>query len=159
VLAERAPGDDVLYVEPGQLLVSTEPRLLRTILGSCVSVCLYDPTLRQGGMNHFMLPHTPLRDEASFRYGDRAMTALVERLERLGSERGMLCASVFGGAHLLAEFSEVLHLGRANVEFAMHWLARVGITVTESGVLGARARKIEFDLASGACTERLLGGP
>src|SRR4051812_49955421 len=70
---------DILYVEPGQLLACTEPRRLRTILGSCVSVCLYDPSLRIGGMNHFMLPRAPQADVLSFRYGDRAMAGLGGR--------------------------------------------------------------------------------
>jgi chemotaxis protein CheD len=159
VLAERAIDHDVLYVEPGQLTVCTEPRVLRTILGSCVSVCLYDPTLIHGGMNHFMLPQAPTRDETSFRYGDRAMTALVERLARLGSEPRQLCASVYGGARVLVDFPDVLHLGRNNVEFAMSWLSRAGITVVDSGVLGGRARKLDFDVASGSCTATVLGGP
>ena len=37
MLAERADARSVLYVEPGQLVVSAEPNLVRTILGSCVA--------------------------------------------------------------------------------------------------------------------------
>lgn len=157
--AEPADARSVLYVEPGQLLVSTEPNLVRTILGSCVAVCLYDPHLRQGGMNHFMLPRAPSEHEHSWRYGARAMPALVERLVRLGSEPRQLCANVFGGARVLADMPEMAHLGRGNVDFALDWLEQERITVVASSVLGTRARKVELDLASGACSQRLLGDP
>ena len=149
---------DILYVEPGQLLVCTEPRRLRTILGSCVSVCLHDPALRHGGMNHFMLPTSPVADVISTRYGDEAMQGLLERLERLGSQRRDLCASVYGGARVLFAMSEFMHLGKRNVEFALEWLAQHNIPVVASGVLGQKARRLDFDIATGECSERLLGG-
>jgi chemotaxis protein CheD len=145
------------YVEPGQLLVCAEPRRLRTILGSCVSVCLYDPGLRVGGMNHFMLARSPTDNATGFRYGDVAMVGLLDRMVRLGSEPRQLCAHVYGGAKVLSSMSELLHLGQINVEFAFTWLELHRIQVVSSGVLGSRARRLELDVASGRCVEQILG--
>jgi len=158
VLREASAKSDVFYVEPGQLLVSTEPCTLRTILGSCVSVCLHDPELRMGGMNHFMLPRALSPDEQSFRHGDRALASLVSRLERLGSERRRLSASVFGGARVLAGMSDVMHLGRRNAEYALDWLAEAGIPVVTSELLGNHGRRLDFNVDSGATSIRMLGG-
>lgn len=159
MLADLPSDREVVYVEPGHLLVCTEPCRLRTVLGSCVAVCLYDPELRHGGMNHFMLPESPSPFETSSRYGARAMPMLVSRLERLGSVRRNLRASVFGGACVLFPGTDLMHLGRRNVEFALDWLKENGITVVKSSVLGERARRLELDIESGACFERPLGGP
>ena len=156
--AEAVLDLEVLYVEPGQLLVCTEPCRIRTVLGSCISVCLYDPELRHGGMNHFMLPETASPFETSSRYGNRAMPLLLERMERLGSQRRQLCASVFGGARVLFTASELMHLGRRNADFAMEWLEKNDITVVASSVLGTAARRLDFDVQTGACRERPLGG-
>ena len=156
--AEAVLDLEVLYVEPGQLLVCTEPCRIRTVLGSCISVCLYDPELRHGGMNHFMLPETASPYETSSRYGNRAMPLLVERMERLGSQRRQLCASVFGGARLLFAASELMHLGRRNADFAMEWLEKNDITVVNSSLLGVAARRLDFDVETGVCRERPLGG-
>lgn len=159
MLAEAPAEPNVLYVEPGQLLVSTEPCRMRTILGSCVAVCLYDPELRHGGMNHFMLPAAASSHETSSKYGNRAMPLLLERLERLGSDRHRLCASVFGGACLLfAATTDLMHLGRRNVDFAVEWLEQHEITIVVSNVLGSKARRVELDIESGACSERAIGG-
>lgn len=40
----------------GDVVVSKEPAMLETILGSCVAVCLWDEKIGMGGMNHIMLP-------------------------------------------------------------------------------------------------------
>jgi len=157
VLPETQLPSDVFYLEPGRLLVSTEPCTLRTILGSCVSVCLYDPELRMGGMNHFMLPRAPSSNETSFRYGDRALAGLVERLLRLGSEPGRLCASVFGGANVLSNMSEMTHLGHGNAEYALDWLADAGIWVVTSDLLGSVGRRLDFHIGNGKTSVRLLG--
>jgi chemotaxis protein CheD len=118
---------------------------------------MYDPKLRQGGMNHFMLPLSVSADVTSTRYGDNAMQGLVERLERLGSDRRQLTASVFGGARVLLDVTEFMHLGRRNVEFALDWLSNEGVQVVQQSVLGQAARRLEFDIASGVCSERKLG--
>jgi chemotaxis protein CheD len=129
MLAEHSNDGEILYLEPGHLVVCTEPCRLRTVLGSCVSVCLYDAELRHGGMNHFMLPESLSTLEMSSRYGTRAMPTLLSRLERLGSERRSLSASVFGGACVLFGGSELMHLGRRNVDFAVGFLDIIGISV------------------------------
>ena len=157
MLPDAQVSSDVFYVEPGQLLVSTEPCTLRTVLGSCVSVCLYDPELRMGGMNHFMLPRALSADETSFRHGDRALAALVSRLERLGSEPRRLCASVFGGARVLSSMSDVMHLGRRNAEYALDWLAEAGIPVLTSDLLGSAGRRLDFHVDNGTTSVRVLG--
>jgi chemotaxis protein CheD len=158
VLAERTLATELLYVEPGQLLVSTEPHRLRTVLGSCVSVCLYDQNLRMGGMNHFMLPKAPQGEANSFRYGDVAMHGLLERLERLGSKRQALFAHVCGGARVLSSLSSAaFHLGQANAEFAFEWLEMRHISLMSSDVLGTTARRLDFDLVHGECWSRPLG--
>lgn len=157
MLAEALEPAGVLYVEPGQILVSTEPHILRTVLGSCVSVCLYDPKLCQGGMNHFMLPNAPTPDVRSFRYGDRALDALLDRLVRLGSNPHKLLASVYGGAHVLFNMTDLMHLGRRNVDLAFDWLGERRIPIVATGVLGGAARRLEFELATGNCHEFELG--
>src|SRR4051812_50175375 len=49
-------GRKTVYLLPGELHASAEQTQVTTILGSCVSVCLWDQKLRIGGMNHFLLP-------------------------------------------------------------------------------------------------------
>jgi chemotaxis protein CheD len=152
-----APSSGTVYVAPGQVVVTTEPLRLKTVLGSCVSVTLFDASARVGGLNHFLLPGTA-PDESPERYGQGALDALLGRLERHGSTLKNLQAGVFGGACVLRELSELMHLGERNVEFAFLWLHRKRIEVATRDVLGQYARRLEFSVADGSTHVRLLGG-
>jgi len=147
------------YLAPGQLVATAEPRTLRTVLGSCVSVCLYDPLLRIGGMNHFLLPGTGTSGEPSSRYGEHAMATLWNEVVALGAASSGLRAYVYGGARVLAGVSDLMHLGQRNVECALAWLAERRVPIDDRNVLGTRARRLEFRVSDGVATLRILGGP
>jgi chemotaxis protein CheD len=157
MLETSAPATEVTYLAPGQLFAASGPVTLRTVLGSCVAVCLYDPLLGVGGMNHFLLPEATGTRDSSFRYGNVAMAGLWRELERLGAGPIGLRARVFGGARVLSGLSELMHLGKRNVDYALGWLAERRIPVVERQVLGDRARRVEFCVSDGNARVRLLG--
>ena len=53
--AADAPCREEIRIGIGGVHASSEPTVIRTVLGSCIA-CLFDPVARVGGMNHFMLP-------------------------------------------------------------------------------------------------------
>jgi chemotaxis protein CheD len=121
---------------PGDLFCDREPHRLHTILGSCVAVCLWDRRLRFGGMNHFVLPSSPDHGEPSSRFGDVAISALIDRLTALGSEMGDLEAKLFGGASVLHTGTGALSVGSQNIELATAELHRCRIPVVASRLSG-----------------------
>jgi chemotaxis protein CheD len=148
-------GGRVGYLAPGQIMTSDAGGTLKTVLGSCVSVTLFDPRLVMGGMNHFLLPGAA-PDEQAERYGEGALTTLLARLERLGCGDD-LQAGVFGGACVLGALADIMHLGERNVEFAFDWLRTKRIEIVARDVLGRQARRLEFRVADGSTRVRLLG--
>ncbi len=139
------------YVFPGRLFVTAEPYAITTILGSCVAVCLWDPILRAGGVNHFLLPHWAGPGQSSARFGNQAMEQLTEETLALGSRRRDLQAKVFGGAHVLDQpQGDGRHLGTRNVEVAHQVLAREGIPVVAEDVGGKGGRKVIFHTIDGS---------
>ena len=62
-----------LFLYPGQLVVTKDAMEITTILGSCVSVCLFDPIRRIAGMNHFLLPVNDKYKSDIEKYGDTSM--------------------------------------------------------------------------------------
>jgi chemotaxis protein CheD len=151
----RAAG---LYLAPGHIVAMAEPCTLRTVLGSCVSVTLFDPHARAGGMNHFLLPGSA-SDESPERYGQGALDILLARLLRLGCSLENLEAGIFGGACVVEALANALHLGERNVDFAFAWLKEKQIRIVTRDVLGRQARRLEFSVADGSTRVRLLGGP
>ena len=136
-------------IHPGEWKVDdTQP--IGTLLGSCVSVCLFDPVLRFGGMNHFMLPIRTRNSDSEFDSllcGDYAMEVLVNAMLNRGARRQRLIAKAFGGGNVVSLLRK--SVGEGNIAFARTWLEREGIALRASDFGGLWARKIVFDPTSG----------
>lgn len=145
---------------PGQYYAAKGQGAIATVLGSCVSTCLWDPVERIGGMNHFMLPGDTARPDSpwaeSARFGLYAMEVLINDMIRLGADRRRLVAKVFGGAQLLAGFDR-LDVGAKNSEFVLHFLREEGIRVAAQDLLGVSPRKVHFFVDTGKVQVKRLG--
>jgi chemotaxis protein CheD len=120
---------------------------METLLGSCVSVVLFDVGLRVGGLTHFMLPGEmgggELVSSKNAKYGMYALDLLVNMLLKYGTSRGRLYAKVFGGASLLSLPSGRMNrIPQSNIEFAFEYLDKEKIPILVSDVGGHVARKI-----------------
>jgi chemotaxis protein CheD len=154
----RAPdaGDRAqVYLHAGQLHVAAEPTAITTVLGSCVSVCLYDPVTKVGGMNHFLLP-LHVEREKSLRFGTVAVPALIDAALRAGASRGGLVAKVFGGASVIATLGKGRRLGDENAALALRLLEEARIPVLDHDVGGQRGRKLVFIVDEGTAWVRQL---
>ena len=133
-------------VQPGAWRVDNE-QPMSTLLGSCVAVCLFDPLLKIGGINHFMLPEMGRRkngDVDSLLSGDFAMEALLNALLSRGAKKVRLQAKAFGGGTIINTDGNSPSIGLRNANFAKEWLAREGIGLCSSDFLGPWSRKIIF---------------
>jgi chemotaxis protein CheD len=149
---------------PGEWECCADPTVLTTLLGSCVTVCLWDIRHGVGGMNHFVLPVHP-QCEVSPRYGDIAMDRLKSGLEAIGASPVSLRAKVFGGADVLPVRAGP-SVGAQNLRFAMQFLNDNGIPIVAHRTGGCRGLQIRFFTRTGdvlfrvirasAPTERLL---
>jgi chemotaxis protein CheD len=134
------PG--MIYASPGQCAVTT-------VLGSCIAVCLWDPIKGAGGMNHYLLPLWNGDGLATPRYGNIAISMLIERLMDLGCAKSNLAAKIFGGANVLGSVSGVLNVGERNIALAETALAENGIRIVSRDTGGFAGRKITFLTGSG----------
>ena len=146
-------------VQPGAWLVDSE-KPMATLLGSCVAVCLFDPLLKIGGINHFMLPEMGRRKNGevdSLLSGDFAMETLLNALLVKGAKKVRLQAKAFGGGTIIDTDGGSPSIGLRNANFAKDWLAREGIGLCSSDFLGPWSRKVIFLPFSGeAFCKRLV---
>lgn len=143
---------------PGQYHAAVDDILIVTVLGSCVSACLWDPVRRIGGMNHFMLPGNSgtSAGATSATLGLYAMEVLINRMLKLGAERKRLVAKVFGGASVL-EGMDALNVGTQNGAFVLEFLAEEGIPVAAQDLYDVCPRKVYFFTATGKVMVKRLG--
>lgn len=128
---------------PGDFYITQHDEMITTVLGSCVSACVYDPYKHIGGMNHFMLPEKgsgAVMDESA-RYGLFAMESLINELLKSGCRKSDLKVKLFGGGQIIANMSDV---GRKNILFAKNFLYAEGIPLESSDLGLIFPRKVNF---------------
>lgn len=135
----------------GDVQASREPMVIKTLLGSCISVCLFDPSAQIGGMNHFMLPGSSDGGDryASHRFGVHGMDYLIGIMLKLGAARDRLVAKVFGGGHVLKISNSVISVPQRNIDFARKFLVDDGIPILSEDVGGSYARQVKFQTDTG----------
>lgn len=154
---DRHFGIEAAKILPGEYYATGRDMMLVTVLGRCVSVCLRDPAIGIGGLNHFMLPEgdprNPLSEAA--RYGGYAMEMLLNQLFKLGAARHRLEAKLFGGGEIMRGFAADNGNAR-NSSFAIDYLERERIRVAAQDVLDIYPRKVYYFPASGRALVKKL---
>ncbi len=144
---------------PGDFYVTTRNELITTVLGSCISACIYDETTGHGGMNHFMLPGDgnersgALSDTSSTRYGLHAMEGLINGVLKRGSKRENLRAKIFGGGRIIEQMTDV---GLRNIAFVKNYLEVEEIPIEAYDLGEIYPRKINFYPATGKAMVKRL---
>ncbi len=135
------------YLQPGYIYFSKTPAVVRTVVGACVAVCIWDRTRQFGGMNHFIYPRTSNPEGATPQYGNVATAALVKIMEDAGCQREDLVAQITGGAAPDGEPDS--GIGLENVGVAREVLTRKGIRIASEDSGGSMGRKLIFDTTTG----------
>lgn len=144
-----------IHVNQGEHVASGDTEVcLTAILGSCVSICLYDPAAKVGGMNHFLLPENPDSvQDAHGRYGAYLAELLINDLMGLGALKSRLEAKVFGGGKM---FQGLRDVGATNAAFAKKFLMDEGIAILGGSTEGTSARRVEFWPATGRAFQKFV---
>ncbi len=153
---------DIITIHPGEYYVSDIDVVIATVLGSCVSVSLWDWRLKQGGINHFMLPGDLDRPEVvlskNAKYGMFAMELLYNELFKKQSRKQDIVAKVFGGASVLKLVGSTNKIPKANVDFALAYLETEKIPIVANDTGGILPRKIFFFAKTGKVLLKRIAG-
>lgn len=152
---------EIITIYPGELYITKKSELITTILGSCISIVLFDEQNSIGGINHYMLPAAPPESKKSSvlpitRFGEYAIKTLIQEMINQGASLKNLKAKIFGGSNVLnfsskkdegkkdVQKKDAL-IGEENINFARKFLKKIGIPIVSEDVGGVSSRKIFFD--------------
>jgi len=158
---DSVPMKKRVKIHIGDIYTSAEPAVIETILGSCVSVCLFDPERKTGGMNHILLPgkaDLEIFDDTT-RYGINAMEVLINSMMKLGSRKKNILSKIFGGAHILRSIGRHMSPGLKNIQFVENFLNLEGIPIVSRNTGGNNGRKIHFHTNTGDVFLKTLANP
>ena len=138
----------IINIVQGDYAVSVDPNVvMTTILGSCVSACIFDTEIGVGGMNHFLRAHGKKSHLGDPKYGTDAMAFLIRRILRLGGRQDRLQAKLFGGARVTEQVHDI---GELNAAFAKQFLEDANIPCLSASLGGTDALRLQFVPATGA---------
>ena len=132
------------YLYPSAIYAHASPSIVTTILGTCVSVCIWDFYTQKGAINHYMLPLWNGEGLASPKYGSIAIRKTIDKMKEMGSLQTNLRAKIFGGKSKSDGSSDFFLIGERNIEIAYAILEKENIPVISANVGGKYGRRIQF---------------
>jgi chemotaxis protein CheD len=146
-------GKEMKIINPGELYASDRDEIIGTLLGSCVAVCLFDPSKGISGMNHFMLPgritHMDIQKDRTAKYGITAINGLLAEMTALGAKRENLIAKIFGGGEVLNNAIRSTTIPADNIRIAKVMMEMEDIQIAEQDVGSNFTRKLLMDVKTG----------
>ena len=150
-------------VLPGEYYVTRSAEIVSTVLGSCISACIRDPSVGVGGMNHFLLPEDGGQTSGNrwldsehglaTRYGSYAMENLINSLLKLGASRARLEIKLFGAGRILAAVTDI---GARNIDFVHDYLQTEGLRAVAEDLGGIYPRRVAYFPDTGKVRVRRL---
>jgi chemotaxis protein CheD len=150
--AADSPSDAV-FLHPGEWHFGGSGTRIRTLLGSCVSIVLWHPQARVGGMCHYLLAQRNHRrtETLSGRYGDEAMLLLLREILACGLPLQEFQARLVGGASMMLSRERKLShdVPSRNINLARAMVKQLGLRLQGEDLGGSCPRLVLFDVASG----------
>jgi len=151
------------FIKIGEFAVGSEGEIFRTVLGSCIGLCLWDPERKIGGLIHIMLPDGREEDKKiePGKFASTAVDALRDAVLKAGAAHRGLTAKLAGGAGMFFKPTSdagVFSVGRQNYQKVRERLDKLGIAIAFEHVEGRRGRNISFDCATGLLTVKVQDG-
>jgi chemotaxis protein CheD len=142
----------------GEIAVARNGGTLRTLLGSCLGLALYERRLKVGALAHIVLPDSLGRTERPGKFADTAVPAMIHGLQDLVGEGPLkLRAKIAGGANMFATADAGNTVGAQNVMAIERILRELRIPIAARHCGGEQGRKMTFDLTTGLVTIDIVG--
>ncbi|WP_301102566.1 chemotaxis protein CheD [Propionivibrio sp.] len=141
-----------VVLRPGDFHFGSGQTRISTLLGSCVSITLWHPRQRIGGMCHYMMTERPRTPDSALdgRYASEAFDLFLQHVEAAGTRPSEYQAKLFGGANMFTGGKgKGMDIGARNIDYAHRLLASRHIALIAEHVAGSGRRKLHFDLWSG----------
>lgn len=148
-----------IFLKPAELSFVRDPALIRTVLGSCVTVTMRNPRLHVAAACHPVLPVCresarcrPASCRNKHKYVECVIPEMIKRFQEIGGRLDELEVKLFGGANMFSRKGlqqEILHVGSMNVSMARQKLAELELSLKSYDVGGVQGRKLFFNTVTG----------
>lgn len=126
-----------------------EPVTIKTLVGVCIALCIWDTHTKSGGMCHYRLPIAPDSmgsNDNPNDFGSKAILNLLKKFKHNGSRIENLQAWIIGGGKMHEGiYIQSQKIGERNISQAFKHMAQFGIPVIGVSTGGFVGRQIRFN--------------
>ncbi|WP_331344562.1 chemotaxis protein CheD [Cellvibrio sp. UBA7661] len=143
-------------IHPGEWYFGVEYERLHTVLGSCVALTAWHPTLKVGGMCHYLLANEPASkadarrkslSAGDCRYAVHALEQMKKSMQAYGNMNEFQLG-IFGGGDMFP-YRTATSIGFDNIAYARQWLMREKLQPTHVDVGGTISRSLMLVISTG----------
>lgn len=155
-------------LKPAGFFLLEDSGVIKTILGSCITVTMFNRRTGKAAACHPVLPECRIGDICNrrdcrdkYKYVDCIIPEMARLFQKSKIRPEEIEVKMFGGAELIYNtFVETrpIQVGRANIAMARKKLTEHGFEITSFDVGGPIGRKLFFDTATGNVWVKLLHG-
>ena len=155
-------GISKIFLKQREVCIAKRPSIVSTVLGSCISVVMFDRPSGLGGICHALLPRCPERKGCGercperFRYVDCAVEWMFKEFSSHRACGPNLEVKLFGGGSIID--ADHTGVGQQNVRTAEIILEKQGIKPIRADVGGPVGRKVVFYTHTGDVYVKRFGG-
>lgn len=136
------------FLQPGELIISRKAIIVKTILGSCLSLIMYLPETGLSAICHAVYPTSKSNIGAhkKFHFADLAINFMLDHLSQKHQTLSHFQIKLFGGA---SRPNQLKSVGSQNIEMAHKILERNNLCISCSDTGGNYGRDLYFDGRTG----------
>jgi len=143
-----------IYLLPGEFHFGDEHRTIKTLLGSCVAITMWNSRLKVGGMCHYKLPRRLVGSGSALdgNYGEEAVLLFLKNMKNFMLRPEDMTVGVFGAANMFSTVvkSDEKSIGVQNIKLAHQLMKKYGFNITYESLGGNVSRKVVLDVSNGA---------
>jgi len=140
------------YLLPGEIHFDDQPIMVNTVLGSCISVTMFNKEKRIGMICHGMMPsskETFKKDENCMKYLDCCILNMHEKFSSYNIKPNDVEVKIFGGSDMFAYNGTGDTIGQKNISSAIYNLANFNYEIIAKDIGGQFTRKLYFSTETG----------
>jgi chemotaxis protein CheD len=143
-------------IRMGEMDVAINDGTLRTLLGSCIGLALYDRDHKVAGLAHIVLPKSRGPTRLPGKFVDTAIPTLIRNMEKLVGSALKPKAKIAGGANMFSTSAERT-IGLQNIEASERLLAQLRIPIMARHCGGQQGRRMSLDAHTGRVVVEIVG--
>ena len=155
------------FLKPADFYMTTEQMVIKTVLGSCITLTMFSPKAGVSAACHAVLPtcrdctcpSNPCTNK--YKYVQCVIPEMLKKFKEFGLQADDLEIKMFGGADMIqfrkgSRSWENQRVGRKNIVMARDVARQYNLNIMHSDVGGTLGRKLYFDTKNGEVWLRRL---